>query len=189
MSFRSGSSLRKSLFAVFAAFTTLTSTCHAVEDIAWRHSAAQGGVILSANPLGAAQRTAFYLARGFSEPTIKPYAHACGFSFGMRNTGPGPVRTTLADWQAVGTGGRRVRLRLPAEWDTQWAKAQVPEAARIAFRWAQFQAENSFEAGDWIMGMATLDAPLPGNFRLVARYHDEKGEHEVVIDKLACAND
>ena len=95
----------------------------------------------------------------------------------------------LADWRAIGVDGRTVRLRLPIEWDLQWAKAQVPEAARIAFRWAQFQAENVFEAGDWIMGMATLDAPLPGSFRLVARYHDEKGNHEIVLDKLSCSRD
>ncbi len=176
-------------FAVFAAFAMQAVVCHAVEDIEWRHSVAQGGVTLTANPLTAEQRTAFYIARGFSESAIRPYALACGFSFGMRNTGAHPVRTTLAAWHAVGSDGRRVRLRLPAAWDTEWALATVSEPARIAFRWAQFQAENTFEAGDWIMGMATLESPLPGSFRLIARYHDEKGDHEIVLDKLACGRD
>lgn len=177
------------LFAVFAAFAMQAGACHAAEDIEWRHRATHGAVILTANPLGAAQRTAFYLARGFAETAIRPYAQACGFSFGMRNTGPKPARTTLADWHAVGADGRRVHLRPPAEWDAQWAKARVPEPARIAFRWAQFQAENTFEAGDWIMGMATLESPLPGSFRLVARYHDDTGPHDIFLNPLSCASD
>ncbi|MDP1653777.1 MAG: hypothetical protein Q8L56_13750 [Rhodocyclaceae bacterium] len=158
-------------------------------DIAWAHRTTHRAVTLTANPLGTASRTAFYTARGFPEATIRPYAQACGFSFGMQNNGTATLVTRLADWRAIGAAGHAVRLRPPTEWDAQWAKAQVPEAARIAFRWAQFQAENVFEAGDWIMGMATLQAPLPGTFRLVARYHDDKGDHEIVLDKLACAND
>jgi len=69
----------------------------------------------------------------------------------------------------------------------EWVKSGVSEAARIAFRWAQFQSENTFEPGDWIMGMATLEVPLSGTFRLVARYRDDKGNHEIVLDKLSCA--
>ena len=169
--------------------TGIGLSAHADTGIEWRHRATQGAVTLAANPLGTASRTAFYVGRGFSAATIRPYAQACGFSFGIQNGGAGTLSTRLADWRAIGVDGRTVRLRLPIEWDLQWAKAQVPEAARIAFRWAQFQAENIFEAGDWIMGMATLDAPLPGSFRLVARYHDEKGNHEVVLDKLSCSRD
>lgn len=190
MSFESGCFPREKLFvafATFAAFAALTNACHAAEDIEWRYRAAQKDVMLTANPLTAEQRTAFYVARGFSEVAIRPYAQACGFSFGMRNTGARPVRTTLVDWHAIGGDGRRARLRPPATWDTAWVLANVSEPARIAFRWAQFQAENTFEAGDWIMGMATLESPLPGRFRLIARYHDEKGDHEIVLDNLVCS--
>ena len=176
-------------FAIFAAIAMQAAVCHAAEDIEWLHRAAQDGVTLTANPLTAEQRTAFYIARGFSEAAIRPYTQTCGFSFGMRNTGARLVRTVLADWRAIGVDGRRVRLRPPAAWDTDWVLANVSEPARIAFRWAQFQAENTFEVGDWIMGMATLESPLPGSFRLIAHYHDEKGTHEIVLDKLACRRD
>lgn len=175
--------------AMFVLLAGASLPVRADGDIEWRHRVTQGAVTLSANPLDRASRTAFYSARGFAAEAIRPYAQACGFSFGMQNGGASTLSTRLADWRAVGVDGRAVRLRLPGEWDLQWAKAQVPEAARIAFRWAQFQAKNVFEAGDWIMGMATLDAPLPGTFRLIARYHDEKGDHEIVLDKLACARD
>ncbi|MDZ4254894.1 MAG: hypothetical protein U1A72_20175 [Sulfuritalea sp.] len=172
-----------------ATLVMLAGVCRADQDIEWRHRATQGAVTLSANPLDRASRTAFYAARGFAAEAIRPYAQACGFSFRMQNGGAGPLATRLADWRAIGADGRAVRLRLPSDWDQQWARARVPESARIAFRWAQFQAENVFAAGDWIMGMAILEAPLPGNFRLIARYHDEKGDHEIVLDKLACAHD
>ncbi|MDP2825233.1 MAG: hypothetical protein Q8O52_21440 [Sulfuritalea sp.] len=177
------------LFAMLALLSGIGLPARADGDIEWRHRATQGAVTLSANPLGLASRTAFYTARGFAAEAIRPYARACGFSFGMQNGGATTLSTRLADWRAVGADGRAVHLRLPAEWDLQWARAQVPEAARIAFRWAQFQAENTFDAGDWIMGMATLEAPLTGSFRLVARYRDEKGDHEIVLDNLVCGRD
>lgn len=182
------------LFIVLLTFMFL-AVPHAYADtadtgnIAWRHRVTQGAVTLTANPLGTASRAAFYIGRGFSAATIQPYAQACGFSFGMQNDGRQALTTRLGDWHAVGADGKRVALRLPAAWDTDWAKAGVPQPARIAFRWAQFQAENTFEAGDWIMGMATLESPPQAPFRMVVRYHDQKGIHEIVLDKLACATD
>ncbi len=163
---------------------------HAAEgDIEWRYRKTQAAVTFTANPLSSTSRTAFYAARGFSVAAIQPYAQACGFSFGMQNNGATPLVTRLTDWYAVGADGQRIALHLPETWDTAWGKAGVPQAARIAFRWAQFQAENSFEAGDWIMGMATLEMPPSGPFRLVARYHDNMGNHEIVLDNLTCSND
>ena len=160
-------------------------------EIEWRHRATQGAVTLSANPLTAASRTAFYAARGFPAAALRSYAQACGFSFGMQNGGAQPLTTRLADWHAVGADGRKVALRLPESWEADWERAGVPQAARIAFRWAQFQAENTFEPGDWIMGMATLEARPAAPFRLVVRYRvtgEDKGEHEILLDKLACAD-
>jgi hypothetical protein len=158
-------------------------------DIEWRYRVTQATVTLTANPLSSTSRTAFYAARGFPEVTIRPYAQACGFSFGMQNNGTTVLTTRLTEWHAINAAGQRIPLHLPQAWDTEWEKAAVPQAARIAFHWAQFQAENTFEAGDWIMGMATLEAPLSGLFRLIARYHDNKGNHEIVLDNLTCPHD
>lgn len=181
--------MRARLLAALVLVAGYSLPARADDDIVWHHRATRDAVTLFANPLGLAWRMAFYRARGFAAEAIRPYAQSCGFSFAMQNGGAAALRTRLADWRAVGVDGRVVRLRLPAEWEVRWAEAQVPEAARIAFRWAQFQAENVFAAGDWIMGMATLDAPLPDGFRLIARYHDEKGDHEIVLEQLACGRD
>lgn len=158
-------------------------------DIEWRHQVTRDAVTLTANPLSTAARTAFYGARGFGSGTIKPYATACGLSFGMQNGGTATLATRLTDWYAIDADGKQISLHSPARWDAEWRKAGVALAARIAFRWAQFQAENVFEPGDWIMGMATLTATPAGPFRLVVKYRDDKGTHEIDLDKLVCTRD
>lgn len=174
------------LVAVLAAIPSLAC---AEGDHEWRYQVQQGAVRLTANPLSSVSRMAFYESRGFRSEQVEPYVKACGFSFGMQNGNTLAITTNLRDWRAVGADGRQVGLRLPETWDAEWDKTAVSQPARIAFRWAQFQTENTFEPGDWIMGMATLESPLPGKFRIIARYRDKKGDHEIVLDKLACARD
>lgn len=188
--FRWGDTMREttSRFAVLA-IAGLTAAPAVAADAEWRHRAVRNAVVLTANPLSAASRVAFYEARGFDTRSVRPYAQTCAFSFGMHNRGRLPITTRLGDWRAIGADGSEAGLRAPESWEAEWENAGVPQSARIAFRWAQFQAENIFEPGDWIMGMATLEKPLPGKFRVVARYRDKKGDHEIVLDRLACARD
>ena len=148
-------------------------------------TAAQAQVTLSATPLTQEQVSAFYIARGFSESAIAPYAQACVLSFEFRNGGRFSVRFHLADWQT----GEGIGFRPLADWDTAWAKHDVAAAARTAFRWSQFPPEQEFETDDWIMGMAALARRPPGPFSLIARYHDQNGDHEIRVDKLSCARD
>lgn len=183
-------SIRKiRLYACMALLVSIPSLVCAEGEIEWRFQARHGDIVLTANALSQTSRMAFYAARGFTAEMVRPYAQACGFSFGMQNGGAKTLTTRLADWRAADADGRRIPLRLPEAWDTDWEKTGVPQAARIAFRWAQFQAENTFEPGDWIMGMATLESVPTAPFRLIARYQDNKGDHELVLDKLECASD
>lgn len=174
--------------AMVAGLAALAGVCLAGDEVEWRHRGTQGAVTLTANPLTDAARTSFYIGRSFTATAVRPYASSCGFSFGMQNGGAAPITARLADWRAVGADGKTVRFRLPESWDAEWARVGVPQPARIAFRWAQFQQENIFEPGDWIMGMATLEARPAAPFRVIARYHDKKGNHEIVLDGLACAD-
>lgn len=161
----------------------------AQDGMEMRHFVRQGAVALGVNPLPPSTRKAFYVARGFSEAEIRPYADACGFSFGMQNATDRRIQVTLPDWQVIGADGTRIAFTPTETWDTRWEKTGVPPAARIAFKWAQFQTENVFEPGDWIMGMATLRSDPKPPFRLVARYHNSKGNHEIVLESLECAHD
>lgn len=177
------------LVACLAVLAAIPPLACAEGEIEWRFQTRQSDVVLTANPLGQASRTAFYEARGFAADTVRPYAEACGFSFGMQNGGTQTLVMRLADWTAIAADGRKMPLRLPEIWDTQWEKAGVSQSARIAFRWAQLQSENTFEPGDWIMGMATFESVPTAPFRLIARYRDHKGDHEIILDKLECARD
>ena len=153
--------------------------------LALSSAAAQAQVTLSATPLTQEQVSAFYTARGFSAPAIAPYAQACVLSFEFRNGGRTALRFRIADWQT----GEGIGFRPLADWDAAWEKHGIAAAARTAFRWSQFPPEQEFEAGDWIMGMAALARRPPGQFSLIARYHDHTGHHEILVDKLSCAPD
>lgn len=155
----------------------------------WTHHGRDGEVTLAVGVLPQKWRAAFYINRGFKPAVIQLYASACGLSFGMRNTGGGSIESHLRDWRAIGADGAEVALRMPESWDAEWERAGVPQAARIAFHWAQFQSEIHFAAGDWIMGMATLSAAPQAPFKLRARYRDGGGEHEILIEGLACARE
>jgi hypothetical protein len=166
----------------------LAGICSA-DDNNWSHSGRHGSVTLGVSTLPQKWRSAFYVNRGFGATVIRPYATACGFSFGMRNEGGVTIETRLSDWRAVGADGTEIPLRSPESWEAEWERADVSQSARIAFHWAQFQSENIFEPGDWIMGMATLAAAPQPPFRLLASYRDSGGEHEIVIEQLNCARD
>lgn len=166
----------------------LAGTCSA-DDNNWSHSGQHGSVTLGIGALTQKWRSAFYVNRGFDATVIRPYATACGFSFGLRNEGDVAIETRLSDWRAVGADGTEIALRLPENWEAEWERAGVSQSARIAFHWAQFQSENVFAPGDWIMGMATLAAAPQAPFRLLASYRDSGGEHEILIEQLNCAGD
>lgn len=156
------------------------------KDIEWQRRVEHGDVTLSLNPLGASQRRAFYTARGFTAEQIAPYVAACGFSVGLLNGSRQVLRSELRHWAAIDSSGQRTALRLPESWDAQWADSQIAAPQRIAFRWAQFQSENVFEPGDWIMGMMTLATPIAGPFRLVAKVQLGGKTQEIAIDDLHC---
>lgn len=159
---------------------------HAQAQSASVLQAARGGVTVKVTALTKDSARAFYQARGFSADAIAPYAEACGFAFELRNAGKTAVQVKLADWRAAGRAGS-ARFMLPDEWDSEWARRGVTESARIAFRWAQFPAEQEFEPGDWIMGMAALERRFAGPFRFTLRYSDKNRQHEIAIDNITCA--
>lgn len=174
---------------VFLGCATGAFVANAADGILWLHHAQRGPITFSANPQGQDARVAFFTARGFTAEAIHPYAQRCGFSVAMKNDGHAAIHTHLADWRAIDATGRQIAFSLPEDWDQEWAKAEVPQPARIAFRWAQFQSENHFAPGDWIMGMVTLASEPLAPFQLIAPYHDDQGVQEIVLDALTCVPD
>jgi len=144
------------------------------------------GVSLAVTPLTRSQKTAFFMARGFKEKEIEAYARACGFSFTFENRERAAVALLLATWTAE-TERELVRFTPLSGWDADWDRLGIAQPARIAFRWAQFPAEHEFARGDWIMGMANLERPPQGKFRIVARFVEGGKTLELPVDGVACA--
>lgn len=163
-----------------------TATAPVLAQPAAGWNPAKDGVEIKVSALKREQAAAFYQARGFSADAIAPYAEACGFAFEFRNSGKTAVQVKLADWRAAGKAGS-ARFVLPDEWDAEWARRGATGPARIAFRWAQFPAEQEFAPGDWLMGMAALERRVAGPFRLTLRFSDKNRQHEIAIDNITCA--
>ena len=177
--------MRPRQFKLLAILLVIAALPAAAQSRSAQHGEREG-VEAKATPLTRPAVLAFYQARGFSAQAISPYADACVFSFELRNTTQKTVRLRLADWRAQTAAGT-LRFRLPPSWEAEWARRGVAEPARIAFRWAQFQADIEFAPGDWIMGMAALERRPDGAFRLNIPLSLDRRRHEITLDALACA--
>ena len=146
------------------------------------------GVSLTVAQIPRSQALAFYRARGFEPQSAAHYADACVFQLVLRNESDGkPLRSRLADWLVRTSAGALHFVPLQF-WEREWERRGVNEAARIAFRWAQFPAEQQFEAGDWIMGMAAL-APRPaGAFDLTYNWSIDGIVRRGTLPGLVCAD-
>ncbi|MBI4742329.1 MAG: hypothetical protein HY777_12450 [Betaproteobacteria bacterium] len=144
------------------------------------------GVSLTVTPLSPDQKTAFFIARGFTADEIAPYARTCGFSFVFENRERPLLTTHLAKWKAE-ADGRIVHFLPPSIFDRDWEQQGIDKSARIAFLWVQFPSEQEFARGDWIMGMANLMERPEGKFRIVARFNEGGKIVELPVDDVACA--
>lgn len=114
------------------------------------------------------QTRAFFQGRGFLPEQAEPLAHDCVFQAIIRNsaTAATPMEIDLAQWRVIPDAGAAQPLRLESQWQQEWEQRRVAEAARIAFRWSLFPTRQTFEPGDWNMGMITLGLPPGSRFEL-----------------------
>lgn len=105
-----------------------------------------------------AQTRGFFEARGFPLTITDQLGADCFMQTIIQNTGEMPeggLTIDLADWR-VRHGDELRPLRLKADWLSQWTGAGVPQSAIVAFRWAMFPTEQTFEASDYNWGMTSL---------------------------------
>ena len=135
------------------------------------------------------QTRAFFLGRGFGPKDAEVIARHCVFQAVLRNHGPGaPIEVDLHDWNSQGPAGNH-RPRPNRDWQAAWAQREIPEAARIAFRWALFPGEHRFEPGDWLMGMILFDHRPGTVFDLTLRWREGGAIHQATLPGLQCAGD
>ncbi len=146
------------------------------------------GVSISLTQLLPDQVRAFYVARGFELADADVFAGACVYMTVLRNdTAPGELDFRLSDWEV--RHNDEVRLLPPLDdWSAQWAARGVPDAARLAFRWAQFPAEQAYAPGEWNQGMLATGLPPGSRFDLIARWTIADQTYEGRLDDVRCTD-
>ncbi|WP_051132329.1 hypothetical protein [Thioalkalivibrio sp. AKL19] len=135
------------------------------------------------------QTRAFFRARGFGTEHADRIAGHCVFQAVLRNHGQrAAIEVDLHDWRSHGPEGN-TRPRPDRDWQATWAQEELPEAARIAFRWALFPGEHRFEPGDWLMGMVLFDHPPDTPFDLTLRWRMAGEVRQARLPGLRCADD
>lgn len=147
------------------------------------------GVTLSLTQILPDQGRAFYLNRGFPAEAAEAYATACVFMAVLRNdAAPGVVGFRLADW-TIAQAGRGQPPRPVDAWLAEWRRRGLPEAAVIAFRWAQFPPEQDYEPGDWNQGMLATGLAPGSRFDLTARWQVAGKTYEGTLHDVRCGRD
>jgi hypothetical protein len=146
------------------------------------------GVNLSLTQLLPDQVRAFYVARGFDLDDADVFAEACVYMTVLRNdTAPGELDFRLSDWEVEHKGETRALPPLD-DWLAQWEARGVPDSARLAFRWAQFPAEQSYAPGEWNQGMLATGLPPGSRFDLIARWTIADQTYEGRLDDVRCTD-
>jgi hypothetical protein len=148
----------------------------------------QDGVTLSLTQLLPDQVRAFYSNRGFELASAEPFATACVYMTVMRNeSADGPISFRQADWEVRTDSGPRPIPTL-ASWLDRWQASRVPQAARLAFRWAQLPPEQHYAPGEWNQGMLATGLPPGSRFDLIARWSLAGETQEGRLEEVRCAD-
>lgn len=146
------------------------------------------GVTISLTQILPDQARAFYVNRGFPAAAIEDYATACVFMTVLRNdAAPGTVHFRPQDWTVVSAQGTAPPIA-PQTWLDSFAGKEVPPGALVAFRWAQFPVEQSYEpGGDWNQGMLTTGLSAGDRFDLIVRWDVAGAPQQGVLKDVRCS--
>jgi len=143
------------------------------------------------------QTRSFFQARGFSIKVADDIATSCVFQTIGRNTEADnktdSVSVDLSEWRIVVADSQNKTakpIKLKEHWNEEWKGANVSTASRIAFRWATYPSEQSFDpGGDFNWGMISV-GPKPEvvfDLHIVWKQGDKK--HDAWIRQMQCPKD
>lgn len=147
------------------------------------------GVALSLTQILPEQVRAFYVNRGFTLQQIESYATACIYMTVLRNEkAPGVIHFVLNDWRVVTTDSIPRKIPVVGEWMIRLKEVGGRDSAMVAFRWAQFPPEQTYEpGGDWNQGMLAMGLGAGAEFDLTARWDSEGKPYQVDLKGVRCA--
>ena len=128
---------------------------------------------------------AFYLARGFTLEQIQNYVHSCVYMTVLKNNhAPGVVHVNTRQWRAVNIAEKNHQPPISTStWLAELKKNNSKKSALIAFRWAQFPAQQSYQpGGDWNQGMLSFAIKSGTQFDLQVIW-DVEGKKDIAIIK------
>ena len=139
------------------------------------------------------QTRAFFQARGFPKTIANDIGTQCVFQAIGKNTATKiqghSVSYDLHDWRLVVDGNDR-GIKLKQKWDSEWTDNDISMAARVAFRWATFPTQQSFETGgDYNWGMITFGLPPGSVFDLQLVWEQDKRVKTQWIRQIECPAD
>jgi hypothetical protein len=136
------------------------------------------------------QTQGFFQARGFSKEIASEIASSCVFQTIARNVSAkatdDAISISLRDWR-VSVAGKIKTIKLKETWDGQWSKEQITIASRLAFRWATFPTQQTFEpGGDYNWGMTSFDLPPGTIFDLHIFWVQGSQQKDLWIKSIQC---
>lgn len=157
----------------------------------------QEGLELKVAQLIPDQTRAFYLARGFSPEIAENLATTCMMQTVAKNTASKDtgeaITILLKEWQIkphIDAEEKLQGVKLKETWDSEWKEGDVTTAARIAFRWATFPTEQTFEPnGDYNWGVTSINLAPASQFDLNVVWHQGNKTKNAWIKNISCAED
>ncbi|SCZ58390.1 hypothetical protein [Thiohalomonas denitrificans] len=137
------------------------------------------------------QSRAYFQGRGFRSEEAEQIAQNCVFQAVIRNRADASaaMQLDLADWRVVPVGSEPRPLRLESDWQAEWEQRSVGQGARIAFRWSLFPTVQTFQPGDWNMGMITIGLPPGEPFDLEVNWRQGEESRRLRFENMRCAPD
>lgn len=149
------------------------------------------GASFTFNQLLPDQSRAYFQGRGFQPMDAEPMALACVFQTIVRNPADAdvPIEMDLSEWRVIPAQGNPGPPRLEIDWQEEWEPRGIGQSARIAFRWSMFPTRQTFQPGDWNMGMVTFGLPPGDRFDLELAWRQGNEPRRMHLDEMRCAPD
>ena len=141
------------------------------------------------------QTRGYFLARGFDADNTEKIAQSCVFQTVFKNTVPGNTQRKQAaltydmnQWVITYQGKKR-RLKTREDWNREWDKTRVSQAARIAFEWSLYPTRQEYKPGDYNWGMSIFNLKPGARFDLEISWRQFGRLHKGLIRNIECAAD
>ena len=151
----------------------------------WKKSI--NGISFSLKQILPNQVDAFYIGRGFSRKQIKPYTDTCVYTTILRNDNAvGRVHFIRHNWDII-SGGKTQNPPKNSAWLQQFKQTSTAKSALIAFNFAQFPEEQTYEPnGDWNQGMLSVNLPIGSQFDLIVRWDINQKPYQFTLKGINC---